>query len=82
MGLKDDTVMVELGQTTNDAFTRFAQFTPSGIYFFQGGGDDPVYWMAENKLFINESVIKQKLKLGGYQLDLTNGIIMKWVGDN
>ena len=82
MGLKDDTVMVELGQTTNDTVTRFAQFTPSGIYFFQGGGSDPVYWMAENKLFINESVIKQKLKLGGYELDLSNGIIMKWVGDN
>lgn len=74
---------IEVGQTTEvdgeEVFDRFARFTADGIYFYLPGSTDAVAWMSGNKLYISNAEITGSLKLGGFDLDLTNGIICRWV---
>lgn len=75
---------IEVGQTQavngEKTFSRFARFTDNGVYFYSQGRTDPVAYMSNQKLYITDAVITRSIRLGGYELDLTNGIAFKWVG--
>lgn len=75
---------VEVGQSTEQdsvtVFNKFARFTAGGIYFYLPGISDPVAWMSGTTLHIKNAEISSSLKLGGYMLDLSDGIAFKWVG--
>ena len=75
---------VEVGQKTEQdgvsVFNRFARFTAGGIYFYLPGANDPVAWMSGTSLHITNAEITNSLKLGGYMVDLSDGVAFIWVG--
>lgn len=88
-GVLDETgavpiIGVEVGQETEvdglTVFNKFARFTAGGVYFYNAGQTDPVAWMTGQKLFITNAQITSSLTLGKYELDVSNGIIYRWVG--
>lgn len=72
---------VEVGQTDDGTFNKYARFTAGGIYFFLPGSSEAVAWMTGNKLFILNAEITGNLKVGNYVFDTSNGLAIKWVGD-
>jgi len=82
-GILDGGVIgVEVGQTEGTTFTRFARFTASGIYFYTPSSSDPVAWMTGNKLYVANAEITSTIKLGGYIVDVTDGLAFRWGGNN
>lgn len=76
---------VEVGQTREvngvKEFTHSARFTDDGVYFYSAGSNEPVAYLNNQTLYITDAVITRSFKLGGYQVDFTDGMIFKWVGD-
>lgn len=74
----------EVGQKSTidgvEAFNKFARFTAGGIYFYVPGVNNAVAWMTGTKLYITNAEITGSLKLGGFNLELNNGIAFKWGG--
>lgn len=56
----------------------FAQFRPDKLAFYDKDGTELAYF-AQYVMHINKAEIKQTLKLGGYLVDLTDGVAFKWV---
>jgi hypothetical protein len=74
---------VEVGETNNGVFTRFARFTPNRLSFFDQNGNEVAY-ISNYKLFIQSAEILYKFKIGGFEDTVTsNGdVVTKWVGGN
>lgn len=74
---------IEIGQTnTVDSvtiFDKFARFTADRLSFYDSN-DVEVAYISDYKLVITNAEIKGTLKLGGFELDSSNGIALKWVG--
>lgn len=88
-GILDDSgtypiVGVEVGQTSTvgdeEVFNKFSRFTANGIYFYLPGANDPIAYMEGTKLYITRAEITGSLKLGGYDIQTSNGLSFKWVG--
>lgn len=74
---------VEVGQTTEmngvETFNRFARFTADRLSFYDQNGDEVAY-ISNYKLYIRNGEFLESVKLGGYKLDVTDGIAFKWEG--
>ena len=74
---------VEVGQTTEKdgetTFDRFARFTANRLSFYDSN-DYEVAYISDYKLVITNAEIKGSLKLGGYEIDTTDGLAFNWVG--
>lgn len=74
---------IEVGQTTEQdgetTFDKFARFTADRLSFYDAN-DYEVAYVSDYKLVITNAEIKGTLKLGGYELDTTDGIAFNWVG--
>lgn len=75
---------IEVGQTDTvngvETFNKYARFTAGGIFFYLPGATDAVAYMTGTTLYITNAVITGSLKLGGYIVDLSNGVAFKWAG--
>lgn len=74
---------LEIGQTTTvddeEIFNKFARFASDRMSFYDANGTEVAY-VSDYKLFITNAEIKGTLKLGGYEIDTTDGLVLKWVG--
>lgn len=74
---------IEVGETTEGVFTKFARFTANRLSFYDQG-DNEVAYIGNYKLYINNVEVNKSFKIGGF-IDTvqTNGdVITKWVGGN
>lgn len=73
---------VEVGQTNDvngsNVFNKFSRFTSDRLSFYDGSTE--VAWISGYKLYITNAEIKGILKLGGYEIDTTDGLAFNWVG--
>ena len=75
---------LEIGQTSEDevgsiTYTRFARFTADRLSFYDRNGIQVAY-VSNHKLFITNAEVTGTLKLGGYEIDMSDGLAFKWVG--
>ena len=74
---------LEIGQTNAvdgvKIFDKFTRFTADRLSFYDSN-DVEVAYISDYKLVITNAEIKGTLKLGGCELDTSNGIALKWVG--
>lgn len=79
-----ETVGIEIGEIdtiNNVATSRFATFSAAGIELYDGSTDKPpVATISKEKITITSAEFKGRVKMGGYRLDLNNGIAFKWEG--
>ena len=78
-------VGIEIGQTTKtngvETFNKFARFTAERLAFYDPAvQDEPVAYISNYKLVITNAEIKGNLKLGGFVLDTSNGLALRWEG--
>ena len=76
-------VGIEIGQTTNGTFKKFARFTSDKLAFYNElNPDAPVAYISDYKLYITHAEITGSLKEGGYVDTITDngGIVTRWVG--
>lgn len=76
---------IEIGQTTTTngekTFNKFARFTAEMLAFYDPAAqEEPVAYISNYKLHITNAEIGGNLKLGGYVLDTSNGIALRWEG--
>lgn len=62
-----------------ETFNKYARFTAGRLSFYDAGGNEVAY-ISDYKLFITHAEVTGSLKLGGFLIDTTKGITMKWVG--
>lgn len=79
----EDIVGIEIGQTTvvngKETFDKYAQFTADSLSFFDSNGIKVAY-ISDQKLVITEAYVKGNLQVGGFILDTSVGIALRWVG--
>lgn len=78
-------VGIEIGQTTKkdgeDVFNKFARFTAEKLSFYDATmQDEPVAYISNYKLYITNAEVTGTLKLGGFVLDTSNGLALRWEG--
>lgn len=76
---------IEIGRTKDDGTgeetdLKFARFTPERLEFFLDKYEEPIAYMSGLELVITNAKISGYLKLGGYQLETSDGIAFKWIG--
>ena len=86
-GILDNTgdvpvIGVEVGQETTaggvTVFNKFSRFTADGVFFYLNTSTDPIAWMTGQKLYISFLQVTGGAIIGGYILDLSDGIAFKW----
>ncbi len=74
---------IEVGQTISQdgvqTFNKFARFTSDRLSFYDANEVEVAY-ISDYKLVITNVEIKGGLKLGGFVLDVTNGMALRWEG--
>ena len=78
-------VGIEIGQTTTEngvkTFNKFARFTAEKLSFYdalvQG---EPVAYISNYKMYITNAEVTGTLKLGGFVLDTSIGLALRWEG--
>ena len=74
---------LEIGQRNEidgvQTFDKFARFTADRLSFYDQN-DVEVAYISDYKLFITQAEITASVTLGGYIVDLTDGIAFKWIG--
>ena len=71
---------IEVGQTNDGVFSRYARFTSERLSFFNSNGIEIAY-VSGQKLYITSAEITGSLTLGKYEIDTSDGLIFRWVGD-
>ena len=73
---------IEIGQINEingeEVFNKFAQFTSDRLSFFDKN-DIEVAYISDYKLFITNAQITGTLTLGRFEIDTSNGLVIKWV---
>lgn len=76
---------LEIGQTNTvddvKIFNKFARFTADRLSFYDAN-DTEVAYVSDYKLVITNAEIKGTLKIGGFILDTSNGLALRWEGRN
>lgn len=74
---------LEIGQTNTigdeEVFNKFARVTADRMSFYDANGTEVAY-VSDYKLFITNAEVTGTLKLGGFEVDTSEGIAFKWVG--
>lgn len=79
----DSLIGIEVGETIDGAFTKYARFTSDRLSFYDQN-DDEVAYVGDYKLFIRNVEITSSYKIGGLEdTVMYNGdVVTKWVGGN
>lgn len=76
-------VGIQIGQTTTkngkEVFNQFARFTSNKLSFYDSNAVEVAY-ISDTKLHITNAEISGSLKLGGFVLDTSNGLALRWEG--
>lgn len=67
-------------KTNGNETQRLATFTASGIELYDGTTSTPIVTISKDKIKIISAEFYTSVKMGKYSLDLTNGIVFKWMG--
>ena len=82
-GKKEDDALigVEVGETSDGGFKKYARFAPNRLSFYNQGGSELAYVSSE-KLYIRNAEIEESFQEGGFvdYIDADGGIVTKWVG--
>lgn len=74
---------LEIGQRNTidgeDVFNKFARFTSDRLSFYDQNGTEVAY-ISDYKLHITNAEVTGTLKLGGFLVDTSKGLTIKWVG--
>jgi hypothetical protein len=74
---------IEIGQNNTvdgiETFDKFARFTSDRLSFYDAN-DTEVAYISDYKLVITHAVVLGNLKVGGFILDTTNGLSLRWEG--
>ena len=62
-----------------EVFNKFARFIADRLSFYDQNGSEVAY-ISDYKLYITHAEVTGTLKLGGFLVDTTNGLTVKWVG--
>ena len=77
----DALIGVEVGDTTDGSFRKYARFTANRLSFYDQN-DTEVAYVSSYKLYIRDVEIKRFYTIGGYQDEVKDGgeVITKWIG--
>lgn len=77
----DALIGVEVGDTTDGSFRKYARFTSNRLSFYDQN-DTEVAYVSSYKLYIRDVEIKRFYTIGGYQDEVKDGgeVITKWIG--
>lgn len=86
--LADGSIGIEVGETTDNGFHRYAQFTSERLTFFDVNGKPVAYiGAAENDksdancLYITgKAVFKGEILFNKYKMDTSDGLAFTWIG--
>ncbi len=86
--LADGSVGIEVGETINGSYHRYAQFTAERLTFFDINGNPVAYIGAgdgdksdANCLYVTgKAVFLGEIQLGGYKTDTSDGLAFTWIG--
>ena len=74
---------LEIGQENaidgQKVFDKFARFTADRLSFYDAN-DIEVAYISDYKLVITNAEVKGNLKIGGFVLDTSNGLALRWEG--
>lgn len=74
---------LEIGQKNvldgEEVFNKFARFTAGRLSFYDQNGYEVAY-ISDYKLYITHAEVTGTLKLGGFLVDTSKGLTIKWVG--
>ena len=77
----DTEIGIEIGNFNTDEPQRFARYTAAGIELFDGSKSDaPVVTISQKKIRISSAEFTSEVKMGGYKLELSDGIAFRWEG--
>ena len=86
LGYGDDGIPIygfEVGQKSivdgEEVFDRYARFTSGRLSFYDKNNTEVAY-ISDYKLHITNAEISGSLTLGGYVIDTSRGLALKWVG--
>jgi hypothetical protein len=86
--LADGSIGIEVGETTEKGYHRYAQFTSQRLTFYDVNGDPVAYIGAgddnkseTNRLYVTgRAVFLGEIQLGGYKTDTSDGLAFTWIG--
>ncbi len=86
--LADGSIGIEVGETTDKGYHRYAQFTAERLTFFDVNGNPVAYIGAgdadksdTNCLYVTgKAVFLGEIQLGGYKTDTSDGLAFTWIG--
>lgn len=86
--LSDGSIGIEVGETTDKGYHRYAQFTSEKLTFFDVNGNPVAYIGAgdadksdTNCLYITgKAVFQGAVLFGGYKADTSDGLAFTWIG--
>ncbi len=74
---------LEIGQRNTidgeEVFNKYARFTSDRLSFYDQNGMEVAY-ISDYKLYITNAEVTGTLKLGGFLVDTSKGLTIKWVG--
>lgn len=86
--LSDGSIGIEVGETTDNGYHRYAQFTSERLTFFDVNGNPVAYIGAgdadrsdTNCLYITgKAVFQGDILFGKYKMDTSDGLAFTWIG--
>ncbi len=77
----DTEIGIEIGNFNTDEPQRFARYTAAGIELFDGSkSNTPVVTISQKKIRISSAEFTSEVKMGGYKLELSDGLAFRWEG--
>ena len=74
---------LEIGQKNTidgeEVFNKYARFTSGRLSFYDQNNTEVAY-ISDYKLYITRAEVTGSLKLGGFLIDTSKGLTLKWVG--
>lgn len=70
---------VEVGQTTDGKFKRFARFTSERLSFYDDSGNEVAY-ISNQRLYITDATFLGTIQFGSYKAETTEGLAFIWIG--
>lgn len=86
--LSDGSIGIEVGETNDGNYHRYARFTAEKLSFYDVNGTEVAYIGAgdmdksdTNCLYVRgKAVFLGEIQLGGYKTDTTDGLAFTWIG--
>lgn len=71
---------IEVGETKDGAFSKYARFTADRLSFYDVYGAEVAYIGAGCLYIVGKSVFLGEVQFGGYNADTADGLAFTWIG--